>query len=138
MHRLAAILLITAAVLAAHPAHRRTHRPGHRPTRYRVQATAFCLHGTTAAGTRSHTGTAAADPNFLPMGTVVRVHDAGPYSGEYLITDTGGKVVGRHIDLRLSSRREARQFGKRILWVQVIRWGSGVVSARADQRAMLR
>src|SRR5579872_327166 len=126
--------MLTAAVLAARPA----HRPAHRPTRYRVQATAFCLHGITAAGTRSHTGTAAADPNFLPMGTLVRIHEAGPYSGEYLITDTGGKVVGRHIDLRLPSRREARRFGKRIVWVQVVRWGSGVVSARADQRAMLR
>src|SRR5579872_6031487 len=99
--------MLTAAVLAARPA----HRPAHRPTRYRVQATAFCLHGPTAAGTWSHTGTAAADPNFLPMGSVIRVHDAGPYSGEYLITDTGARVVGRHIDLRLATRREAREFG---------------------------
>ena len=130
MTRVIALLLL-ASTLSARPAH-------HRATRYHVEATAFCLHGTTAAGTRSHTGTAAADPAFLPFGSVIRVHNAGPYSGEYLITDTGARMNGRRIDLRLSSRREARRFGRRMVWVQVVKWGDGAVSGEADRRAALR
>jgi 3D (Asp-Asp-Asp) domain-containing protein len=127
MVRIIALLLL-ASSLNAEPSH-------HRATRYHVEATAFCLHGKTAAGTRSHTGTAAADPAFLPLGSVVRVHNAGAYSGEYLITDTGARMTGRRIDLRLASPREARRFGKRMVWVQVVKWGDGAVSGEADRRA---
>jgi 3D (Asp-Asp-Asp) domain-containing protein len=110
-------------------------RARHRHTRYRVRATAFCLHGTTAAGTRSHTGTAAADPAFLPLGTRVRVSEAKGYSGTYLITDTGSRIKGRHIDLRLPTPSAARRFGKRMVWIQVLHWGDGEVTAREDARA---
>lgn len=137
MARLLALLLLASA-LGARPAHHlpTQHRPTqHRATRFHVQATAFAIHGVTASGTRSHTGTAAADPRFLPMGTVVRVHDAGDYSGEYLITDTGAHIKGRRIDLRLASRSEARRFGRRMVWVQVMKWGDGAVSDEADRRA---
>src|SRR5579862_8096113 len=109
------ILVLCGMVLQAHAARR--------PTHYHVQATAFCLHGTTAAGTVSHTGTAAADPTFLPMGTTIRLNDAGIYSGVYQITDTGRKVKGRHIDLRVASPSAAKKFGNRTVWIQVLKWG---------------
>ena len=128
MKKFLAILMLCAAIPAA----------AHRHTRYRVTATAFCLHGITAAGTRSHVGTAAADPEFLPLGTLIRVRDAGHYSGTYLITDTGAKINGRHIDLRLPTRRAARRFGKRRVWLQVLKWGDGEVSYRADREALRR
>ncbi|HEV2445897.1 MAG TPA: 3D domain-containing protein [Candidatus Sulfopaludibacter sp.] len=128
MKKLLAILILCGAIPAA----------AHRPTRYRVTATAFCLHGITAAGTRSHVGTAAADPAFLPLGTLVRVRDAGIYSGTYLITDTGAKVNGRHIDLRLPTRHLAKQFGRRTVTVRVLKWGEGEVTYDADREALRR
>ncbi len=123
MRRLISLLIVVCLPLAA--------RPPHRYTRYHVQATAFCLHGTTAAGTRSRLGTVAADPAFLPMGTTIRVRDAGPYSGVYKVTDTGSKIVGRHIDLRLPTPEAARIFGKKIVWIQVVKWGTGEVKGAA-------
>ena len=127
---LAILLLASAPMFAAAPPHRYTH--------YHVRATAFCLHGLTAAGTVSHIGTAAADPAFLPIGTTVRVEGVGEYSGEYLITDTGSKVAGRHIDLRLPSRAAARKFGSRMVWIQVVKWGNGDVKPEEDHVAKLR
>lgn len=124
---IATILLICALVPAAEA------RRAHRPTRYRVQATAFCLHGVTAAGTRSQTGTVAADPDFFPIGTRLRVHGGGPYSGVYVVADTGSRIRGRRIDLRLSTPREAKRFGRKMLWVQVLKWGDGSVDS--DERA---
>jgi 3D (Asp-Asp-Asp) domain-containing protein len=127
MQRLLAILLLCGAVAA------QTHTP-RRPTRYHVRATAFCLHGVTAAGTRSHTGTVAADPDFLPMGTSIRIHNAGVYSGVYEVTDTGKAVKGRHIDLRLETPAAARRFGNRMVWVEVLKWGDGDVKDEARVR----
>src|SRR6516225_9983855 len=71
---------------------------------YRVEATAFDLSGITRAGMRPHDGVVSADPTFLPLGTRVRVTGAGQFSGIYLVTDTGAKVVGRHIDIYVPSR----------------------------------
>ena len=121
MRRLLSILFLCGTVLQLGAAHR--------PTRYHVRATAFCLHGITAAGTRSTTGTVAADPAFLPIGTTIRVHDAGAYSGVYVVTDTGRKIVGRSIDLRLGTTAAARQFGKKIPWISVVKWGTGEVNS---------
>jgi|SRR5579863_1413687 len=124
MRRLLAILLLFAASLPAYAFHR--------PTRYRVRATAFCEHGITAAGTRSRSGTLAADPALFPIGTLLRVRNAGPYSGTYQVTDTGRKVRGLHIDLRLPSLAIARRFGRRVVWVQVLKWGTGDVRGPAS------
>src|SRR5579883_2468060 len=121
MARLLAIVLVCGAVCAS--------ASRHQPSRYRVQATAFCLHGITAAGTVSRTGTVAADPGFLPIGTTIRVFDAGAYSGEYVVTDTGQKIIGRHIDLRLPSPAAAKRFGKRTVWIHVVKWGDGQVGS---------
>lgn len=96
-----------------------------RPTRYHWLATAFSLHGVTAAGTRPHSGTVAADSAVLPLGTRIRVSGAGAHSGTYVVSDTGSKVLGRHIDIYMPSQVEARQFGKRRVWITVLRWGDG-------------
>lgn len=124
--------MLLSAVLLCAPLPARVR---HRHTRYRVQATAFCLRGTTAAGTRSHTGTAAADPSFLPLGTRIRFAGEKGYSGTYLITDTGSRIKGRRIDLRLATLSAARRFGRRVVWIQVVHWGDGEVSPREDARA---
>lgn len=105
-----------------------------------MTATAFARTGEhTAAGTRVREGIAAADPALLPLGTRIRITGAGAYNGNYLVTDTGAAVNGRHIDLYVPSASEATQFGTKKVWVRVVKRGEGKADARekdlADRRA---
>lgn len=84
----------------------------------------------TAKGTLTHEGIVAADPAIRPLGSVIRISGAGPYSGRYVVTDTGPKVVGRHIDLHLRSVGEAKEFGKKMVTVRVLSRGNN----RKDHR----
>ncbi len=81
-------------------------------------ATAYTITGTTASGMQTKPGVVAADPAVLPLGTRIRVHEAGAYSGVYTVADTGPKVKGRHIDIFLRDTSEAKQFGKRKVKVE--------------------
>lgn len=84
-------------------------------------ATAYSREGVTASGHVTREGrTAAADPSVLPIGTRVEVTDAGPYSGTYLIHDSGRKVNGRHIDLFIDDPAEAKRFGNKPVRVRVL------------------
>ncbi len=96
----------------------------------RFLATAESVAGVTAKGTLAHEGIVAADPAVLPLGSVIRVSGAGPYSGTYVVTDTGPKVVGRHIDIFIPSLHEAKQFGRKIVVVEVLSKGDN----RKDHR----
>jgi 3D (Asp-Asp-Asp) domain-containing protein len=98
------------------------------PTSY--VATAYSLRGRTASGQMVSKGVIAADPRYLPLGSRVRV-EAGAYSGEYLVADTGGSVRGRHIDIWTPSSREAMRFGKRKVKLTVLSLG-GRRKARHD------
>lgn len=102
---------------------------------YRVEATAFDLSGITRAGTRPHVGVVSADPTLLPLGTRIRVTGAGQFSGIYLVTDTGAKVVGRHIDIYVPSRILAKRFGRKLVFVSVLKWGQGKVPRLVDRAA---
>jgi 3D (Asp-Asp-Asp) domain-containing protein len=82
-------------------------------------ATAYSLRGRTASGQYVTRGLIAADPRVLPLGTRVRL-DAGPWSGEYLVADTGGAIKGRKIDIWTPSTREALQFGRRNVKLTVL------------------
>lgn len=75
-------------------------------------ATAYCLKGRTAMGHGVRRGLIAADPRILKLGSRVFI-SAGAYSGEYLVSDTGGGVKGREIDIWMPSCSEARRFGRR-------------------------
>lgn len=85
-------------------------------------ATAYSLHGRTASGKPVSRGLIAADPSVLPLGTRVRV-EAGSWSGEYLVADTGGAVKGRRIDIWTPTSREAMQFGRRPVKLTVLELG---------------
>ena len=98
-------------------------RHRHRPTRYRVKATAFATSGVTKAGGDTHFGIVAADPALLPLGTRIRVRGAGRYSGTYIVTDTGSRINGREIDIYIPNRAEAKRFGERMVHIQVLKWG---------------
>jgi 3D (Asp-Asp-Asp) domain-containing protein len=90
------------------------------PTSY--VATAYSLRGRTASGRMVSKGLIAADPRHLPLGSRVRL-DAGAYSGEYLVADTGALVRGRRIDIWTPTSREAMRFGRRTVKLTVLSLG---------------
>jgi 3D (Asp-Asp-Asp) domain-containing protein len=85
-------------------------------------ATAYTLKGRTASGRFVSRGLIAADPRVLPLGSRVRL-EAGTFSGEYLVADTGGAVRGRRIDIWTPSIREARRFGRRTIKLTILSFG---------------
>ena len=82
-------------------------------------ATAYSLRGRTASGRYVSRGIIAADRRVLPIGTRVRLQ-AGSYSGEYVVADTGGAVRGRKIDIWMPSTSEALRFGRRSVKLTVL------------------
>ena len=92
--------------------------------RLRFTATAYCKGTVTASGVPPRTGVAAADPDLLPVGSVIQV-DTGEsrYSGVYTIMDTGPAVQGREIDVYMWSCYEALEFGRRPIRIIVLRLG---------------
>lgn len=90
----------------------------------RFTATAYCKGTTTASGVNVRTGIAAADPDLLPVGSVIQVYKLGErYNGIYTIMDTGPAVQGRHIDIYMWSCNEALQLGRRQIGINVLRLG---------------
>ena len=85
----------------------------------RYSATAYCLKGRTASGSGVRRGIVAADTRILPLGTRISMN-AGSYSGNYLVADTGGAVKGRKLDIWVPSCSEAVRFGRRSVTVAVV------------------
>jgi 3D (Asp-Asp-Asp) domain-containing protein len=83
-------------------------------------ATAYCLKGRTAMGHGVRRGIIAADPRVLRLGSKVNLN-AGAYSGQYLVSDTGGRIKGKKIDIWVASCAEARRFGRRTVSVASLR-----------------
>ena len=95
-----------------------------RGSQLRFTATAYCKGTTTASGVNVRTGVAAADPQVLPVGSVIQVSRLGErYDGVYTIMDTGPRVQGRHIDIYMWSCHEALELGRRTIQVVVLRLG---------------
>ena len=92
--------------------------------RVAFSATAYCKGIVTTAGVAVQAGVAAADPEMLPVGSVVEI-DSLPqkYNGVYTILDTGPAVQGRHVDLYMWSCNEALVFGRRPIHLTVLRMG---------------
>lgn len=92
--------------------------------RLRFAATAYCKGKTTTSGVAVRTGVAAADPQLLPVGSVINIAAGDPkYSGVYTVMDTGPEVLGRELDLYLWSCNEALRFGRRDVEITVLRLG---------------
>ena len=97
----------------------------------RMEATAFVRNSKpTASGTVPHEGIVAADPAVLPLGSRIQIRGADAFDGVYTVTDTGRKIVGRHIDLCLRNAAQAKQFGKKVVQVEVLTRGTGKEDAR--------
>ncbi len=117
-----------AAVQGAE-ATRRRPSPG---ARLLFSATAYCKGTTTASGVNVRSGIAAADPDLLPVGSVVQVDAPGArYDGVYTVMDTGPEVQGRHLDLYMWSCHEALRFGRTAIRIVVLRLGWNPDAQRA-------
>lgn len=79
-------------------------------------ASAYCFSGRTAMGHPVHRGLIAADPRVLKLGSRV-VINAGQWSGTYLVSDTGGAIKGKRIDIWVPGCSEARKFGRRTVQI---------------------
>jgi 3D (Asp-Asp-Asp) domain-containing protein len=109
---LIAILFVAGVAAAAAPVRKEGRK--------KFTALAYSIEGKSADGSKSCKGTVAADPNVLPLGSKIRVSGAGAYSGVYVVVDSGGRVKGNVIDIFMSSVREARNFGKKKVEVEIL------------------
>jgi 3D (Asp-Asp-Asp) domain-containing protein len=92
--------------------------------RLAFSATAYCKGNQTASGVAPQTGVAAADPELLPVGSVVEIDSLPPkYNGIYTVLDTGPAIQGREVDLYMWNCNEALQFGRKPSHVNVLRLG---------------
>ena len=93
-------------------------------SRLAFSATAYCKGLVTTSGVAAQTGVVAADPELLPVGSVIEVDSLPPkYNGIYTVMDTGPAVQGRQIDVYMWSCNEALQFGRRPVRLVVLRLG---------------
>ena len=96
------------------------------------EATAYTIEGKTASGKQTRHGIVAADPRVLPIGTRIRVSDAGAYSGEYEVADTGRTIKGQEIDIYIRNGAEAKRFGRKIVQVEVLDSGHDRIGENAN------
>ncbi|MBE7517597.1 MAG: 3D domain-containing protein [Chloracidobacterium sp.] len=82
-------------------------------------ATAYCFSGKTAMGHKVRRGLIAADPRVLKLGSRVYV-EAGQWTGTYLVSDTGGAIKGKKIDIWVPGCAEARKFGRRSVQIYAV------------------
>lgn len=87
-------------------------------SRGKFSATAYCLKGRTAMGHGVRRGIIAADPRVLPLGS--RISIDGSHGGTYLVSDTGGRIKGKKLDIWMASCAEARRFGRRSVSVSYL------------------
>jgi 3D (Asp-Asp-Asp) domain-containing protein len=113
---------LLAAVIAALPAALYAWSDSN-PADGRYLATAYDETGITASGLYTHRHIVAADPDVLPIGTIIRISHAGSYSGEYVVGDTGRKIVGRRLDIYIPSLAACKEFGVRHVFVRVVSVG---------------
>jgi 3D (Asp-Asp-Asp) domain-containing protein len=93
-------------------------------SRLAFSATAYCKGLVTASGVAVQSGVAAADPEILPVGSVLELDSLPPkYNGIYTVMDTGPAVQGRQLDLYMWSCNEALQFGRKPVHLNVLRLG---------------
>lgn len=91
------------------------------PAAMSMMATAYCDGGTTKSGTQAASGTAAADPAVLPIGTVIRFVPPGARRAQtFTIADTGAAVKGREVDVFIADCARAKRFGRQRVLVTIV------------------
>jgi 3D (Asp-Asp-Asp) domain-containing protein len=103
------------------------------------EATAYCLKGITKSGSKAAPGCVAADPEVIPLGSLIHV-DSPLMGGIYQVLDTGGLIKGKIIDIFIPSYDECIEFGRRRVKVKVLRHGfaGSPIPGRPGEKAELR
>jgi 3D (Asp-Asp-Asp) domain-containing protein len=78
--------------------------------------------GITATGKVAVEGIIAVDPKIIPLGATVEIKDIGVFIAD----DRGGKIKGNRIDIFFDSKEEAKDFGKKGVWLRFLENGTGV------------
>jgi 3D (Asp-Asp-Asp) domain-containing protein len=73
--------------------------------------------GVTASGTKAKKGTIAADTSVFPFGTKMKI----PGYGSGVVEDRGGAIQGGKIDLFFKTHKQALEWGRQMVTVEVIR-----------------
>lgn len=73
--------------------------------------------GVTASGTKAKPGTIAADTSVFPFGTRMKV----PGYGWGTVEDRGGAIKGGKIDLFFKTHKQALEWGRQTVTVEVVR-----------------
>jgi 3D (Asp-Asp-Asp) domain-containing protein len=108
------------------------------PADGRYLATAYDISGVTASGLYTHRHIVAADPDILPLGSIIRIRGAGRYSGEYVVADTGAKIQGRHIDIYIPTLPACMQFGVKHVEVRVVQVGQNTHRSAVEAYQQVR
>ena len=99
---------------------RNASEPNIRPEDF--QATAYCVYGITKSGVEVCSGIVAADPDVIPLGSMIYV-DSPDMGGIYQVLDTGRLIKGKIIDIYIPSYERCMEFGRRNIKIQVLRYG---------------
>ncbi len=75
-------------------------------------------YGITASGRKARWGTVAVDRRLIGLGTWLRIE--GFPKTIFRADDVGGAIKGKHIDLWFPSHREALEFGRQKLVVELV------------------
>ncbi|MBC8387152.1 MAG: 3D domain-containing protein [Actinobacteria bacterium] len=70
----------------------------------------------TATGKEIKEGMVAVDPKVIPLGTKIEIKDMGIFIAE----DTGGKIKGNRIDIYFDTKKGAKEFSRKGIWVRII------------------
>jgi 3D (Asp-Asp-Asp) domain-containing protein len=89
-------------------------------------ATAYSTKGNTVKGVETQPGIVAADKRVLPLGSTIRVTEAGKYSGLYVVTDLGTAIIGNRIDIYIAELEDAKAFGRKDVMVELLKPGDNV------------
>lgn len=92
--------------------------------RIAFSASAYCKGIVTTSGVAVQNGVVAADPELLPVGSVIEIDSlSARHNGIYTVMDTGPSVQGRQVDLYMWSCNEALRFGRTAVRLTVLRLG---------------
>jgi len=72
--------------------------------------------GTTATGSEVRQGIIAVDPDIIPLGSRIEIKNMGVFIAE----DTGGKIKGNRLDIFFDSKKEAKDFGRKGVWIRIL------------------
>ena len=83
-----------------------------------VVATAYSSGTITSTGTRPKWGTIAVDPTVIPYGTKVYIPK---FNMTFTAEDCGGAIKGNKIDIFMGSKKEAYNWGRRIIDIHILK-----------------